>query len=61
MVKGKHLIVTAYIFRGLVHDHHSATWWCAGRHGAGEGAGIVQLNTQAKGSGLGHWVWLEHK
>lgn len=60
LIKGKHLIVMAYIFRGLDHDHHGATWWCAGRHGAREGAGIVQINTQAKGSGLEHWVWREH-
>ena len=37
--KEKHLIGEAYIFRGSVHYYHGATWWHAGRHGAGEVAG----------------------
>ena len=41
LIKEKHLIVvTSLQFRGLVYYHHGATWWCAGRHGAGDGAEI---------------------
>ena len=36
--RGKHLIGMAHVFRGLVHYHHGATWWHAGRHGTGEEA-----------------------
>ena len=36
LIKEKHLIGVTYIWRGLVHYHHGAAWWHAGRHGARE-------------------------
>ena len=36
LMKEKHLIGVAYVFRGLVHYYHGVTWWRADRHGAGE-------------------------
>ena len=38
LIKEKHYIRMAYIFRNLVHYHHGAAWWPAGRHGAEDGA-----------------------
>ena len=37
LIKEKHSGLL-YIFRGLAHYQHSATWWHTGRHGAKEGA-----------------------
>ena len=32
--KENHVIVVAYIFRGLIHFHHGVTWFSSGRFGA---------------------------
>ena len=56
---GKHLIGVAYIFRGLVHYHVG--------HGDVQADMVLEkqlevlhLDSQATGSGLRYWVWLDH-
>ena len=36
LIKEKHLVGMADIFRSLVHYHHSAICWHTGKHDAGE-------------------------
>ena len=38
LIKEKHLVGVAYIFRDLVQSHLGGTWWLAGRQDAGEAA-----------------------
>ena len=59
--KGKYLIGVAYSFRGVVHYHHG------GRHGGVQAhmmlekeLRVVHLDTEATGSELRLWAWLEH-
>ena len=53
LIKEKHLIGVAYIFRGLVYCHLGVNWWRAVRHGARGGAeNPTSCCPQATESGL---------